>query len=98
MYPRKSNVLYVSASSPDLDPHNGRRRQSGIASFQRTFGLIPILVLASLGGFGVSRGRFSIDRSFLGKMRARNQKLVVLQRNSKNKELNNSQKKGEIVK
>jgi hypothetical protein len=47
-----------------------RRLQSGVTSLQRTFGFIPVLVLTSLGGFGVSRGDFSIDRSFLGKMRA----------------------------
>jgi hypothetical protein len=46
------------------------RRQSGVASLQRTLGFILVLVLTSLGGFGVSRGDFSIDGSFLGKKRA----------------------------
>jgi hypothetical protein len=48
------------------------RRQSGLAILQRTFGFISVLVLASLRGFKISRGRISIDRSFLRKMRARN--------------------------
>jgi hypothetical protein len=58
----------------------GGGRQSGIAFLQRIFGFISVLVFSSLGAFGISRSRISIDRSFLGKMRARNQKLVVLQR------------------
>jgi hypothetical protein len=62
------------------------RRQSGLAILQRTFGFISVLVLASLGGFRISRGRISIHRSFLGKMRARNKKLVVLQREFKEQE------------
>jgi hypothetical protein len=48
------------------------RRHSGLAILQRTFGSISVLVITSLGDFGISRGRISIDRSFLGKMRARN--------------------------
>jgi hypothetical protein len=48
------------------------RRHSGLAILQRTFGSISILVLTSLGNFRVSRSRISVDRSFLGKMRARN--------------------------
>jgi hypothetical protein len=55
------------------------RRQSGVASLRRTLGFIPVLVLTSLGGFGVSSGNFSIDGSFLGNRRAWSQKLVVLQ-------------------
>jgi hypothetical protein len=51
---------------------NRGRRQSGLAILQRTFGFISVLVLTSLGDFGISRGRVSIDRSFLGKMRAIN--------------------------
>jgi hypothetical protein len=46
------------------------RRKSGVTSLQRTLGFIPVLDLKSLGGFGVSRGDFSIDGSFLGKRRA----------------------------
>jgi hypothetical protein len=75
------------------------RQQSGIAFLQRTFGFISILVFASLGGFRISRGRISIDRSFLGKMRARNQKLVVLQKISRRtKVINNMQYKETIRK
>jgi hypothetical protein len=46
------------------------RRQSGVTSLQSTLDFIPVLVLTSLGGFGVSRGDFNIDGSFLGKRRA----------------------------
>jgi hypothetical protein len=46
------------------------RRKSGVTSLQRTLGFIPVLDLKSLEGFGVSRGDFSIDGSFLGKRRA----------------------------
>jgi hypothetical protein len=65
---------------------NRGRRQSGLAILQITFGSISVLVIASFGDLGVSRGRISIDRSFLGKMRARNKKLVVLQREFKEQE------------
>jgi hypothetical protein len=48
------------------------RRHSGLAILQITFGSISVLVITSLGDLEVSRGRISIDRSFLGKMRERN--------------------------
>jgi hypothetical protein len=48
------------------------RRHSGLAILQRTFGSISVLIITSPGDFGISRGRISINRSFLGKMRARN--------------------------
>jgi hypothetical protein len=47
-----------------------RRRQCGVTSFQRTFVFIPILIVTSLGGSRVSRGRFSVDGSFFRKRRA----------------------------
>jgi hypothetical protein len=46
-----------------------RRRQSGVTLLQITFGSIPIQILKSLEGFGVSRGDFSSDGPFLGKRR-----------------------------
>jgi hypothetical protein len=46
-----------------------RRRHHGVTSLQRTFDFIPILIVTSLGGFGVSRGRFSVEGSFLRKRR-----------------------------
>jgi branched-subunit amino acid transport protein len=46
------------------------RQQSGIISLQRTLSFIPVLVLTSLVGPGVSKAGFNIDGSFLGKRRA----------------------------
>jgi hypothetical protein len=46
-----------------------RRRPRGVTSLQRTFDFISILIVTSLGGFGVSRGRFNIEGSFLRKRR-----------------------------
>jgi hypothetical protein len=45
------------------------RRLSGIALLQRTFGSVPVLILKSLGGFGVSRSNFSNNGPFFGKGR-----------------------------
>jgi hypothetical protein len=71
MYPRKSSLPGVSILLGALSFRlNEERQQSGVTSLQRTLGFIPILVLTSLGGFGISRGDFSIDGSFLGKRRA----------------------------
>jgi hypothetical protein len=59
----------------------GRGRQcSRIALLQRIFGFISVLVFSSLRGSRIGRSRINIDWSFLEKMRARNKKLVVLQR------------------
>jgi hypothetical protein len=44
-----------------------RRQQCGVTSLQSAFVFIPVLILTSLGGSGVSRGWFSIDRPFLRK-------------------------------
>jgi hypothetical protein len=44
-----------------------RRRQCGVTSLQRAFIFIPVLILTSLGGSGISRGWFSVDRPFLRK-------------------------------
>jgi hypothetical protein len=55
------------------------RRHSRFALFSRFFGIISVLALVSLGGFRTSRSRISLDWPFLGKMRTRNQNLMVLQ-------------------
>jgi hypothetical protein len=74
------------------------RRCSRVALLQRCFDFISILVFASLGGFRTSRSRISLDWSFLGKMRARNQETggptkrirrTILANNAQYKEMNN---------
>jgi hypothetical protein len=45
-------------------------RQSGVTSLLRTLGFITVMDLKSLRGYGVNRGDFSIDGSYLRKRRA----------------------------
>jgi hypothetical protein len=47
----------------------------------RNFGIISVLAFVSLGGFGSSRSRISLNRPLFWKRRTRNQKLVALQKN-----------------
>jgi hypothetical protein len=56
-----------------------RRRRSRTGPFQRIFGLISILAVLSLGGFGGSRNRHILNGSPLWKRRVRNKGLVILE-------------------
>jgi hypothetical protein len=56
------------------------RRRSRVALLQRSFGFISVLAFVSLGGFRTNRSRINLDWPFLGKMRTRNQNLMVLQK------------------
>jgi hypothetical protein len=70
MNPRKPSPPDVSSSFL----HLGLQTQLGEVTewsrfLQRTFGSIPVLILESLGGFGVSRRNFSSNGPFFEKGR-----------------------------
>jgi hypothetical protein len=73
-------TLRCISSLLNFDAFSRGRRCRRVALLQRSFGFISVLIFISLRGFRTSRNRISLDWSFLRKIRARNQRLVVLQR------------------
>jgi hypothetical protein len=67
----------VAAASPDVSFLMEVLEEA----HRRFFGIISILAFVSLGSFRTSRCKISLDWHLLGKMRKRNQNLMILQKN-----------------